>query len=146
MNNKNQSSITLSQKSFQEEFIEVTPNFNYSKMCLESIPCKHYIMLNGTRDIWNGESIYTWLVNNNQPVPIHFQSYADDDVFIEVTPNFKYSKECLESDPCCHSIILNGTRYEWDGVDIYEWCVSNNQPVPIHFQSYAEYEGSSSKF
>lgn len=44
---------------------------------------------------------------------------------------------CQETYPCKHIVTINGKNYDMNGIQIYNYCIKHNIPVPDHFMQYA---------
>lgn len=44
--------------------------------CRPSMPCKHFVLVNGERDLWSARMIVRALKRLGRPIPDHFH-YAD---------------------------------------------------------------------
>lgn len=59
-----------------------------------------------------------------------------DETYYVVNNSFAYSNECMESYPCQHVVILDGSHTCMDGVSIYGLCFENKWLIPGHFIDY----------
>ena len=57
-------------------YTELAPNFQVGEMCYTTMPCKHRVKIdNMPWKMMFGTDIYEYCVNNNIPIPEHFQDY-----------------------------------------------------------------------
>lgn len=58
-------------------YFSIAPNFEYSGFCLTSLPCQHGVKINNENKRMNGVEIYKYCIENNYPVPKHFEQYKE---------------------------------------------------------------------
>ena len=54
-------------------------------------------------------------------------------------PRFIYDERCIETFPCKHYVTVDDREGMMNGVEIYNFCVNNNMPVPQHFMQYKDF-------
>lgn len=58
-----------------DQYIKVTPQFEYKALCLLTSPCQHYVHVDGKHAIWSAVKIYEYLVKHQLPMLEHFERY-----------------------------------------------------------------------